>query len=65
MLHFLNYQQTAPAISLLHKHLSLMLPLAGEILSRSVTMLQEMDGCARVRDKIRGKYCLSPVSLII
>ena len=48
--------QMVPALSLLHKHLSLMLPLSGEILSNSVSLLQQGQTRQDVRDMLQGSY---------
>ncbi|KAI8478441.1 putative E3 ubiquitin-protein ligase herc1, partial [Branchiostoma belcheri] len=46
--------ESSPTVSLLHKHLSLMLPHAGEVLSRSAQLLQDSaaQGQSAVRDRL-------------
>ncbi|CAH1255597.1 HERC1 [Branchiostoma lanceolatum] len=46
--------ESSPTVSLLHKHLSLMLPHAGEVLSRSAQLLKDSaaQGQSAVRDRL-------------
>ncbi|XP_077870271.1 putative E3 ubiquitin-protein ligase HERC1 [Saccoglossus kowalevskii] len=56
-IHVNAYEETrcASSVSLLHNHLSLLLPHAVEVLNRSITLLQESAGVSSsaVRDKLR------------
>ncbi len=47
--------QIAPALSLLHQHLSLMLPLCGEVLSRAYTVILDCDGKDNLLALVRGR----------
>lgn len=55
--------QIAPAILLLHKHLSLVLLLAADLMGRAEVLLQDIQGLPSFRDKLRGDthYLCVPV----
>ncbi len=52
------FLQIAPAISLLHKHLLSMLPLVGEILARSVGLLQNPLLQATTKERLNGQQTI-------
>lgn len=47
--------QIAPAILLLHKHLSLVLLLAADLMGRAEVLLQDIHGLPSFRDQLRGE----------
>ena len=54
--------QIAPAIALLHKHLSLVLLLATDLMGRAEVLLQDIHGLPSFRDKLRGDVLHQHVS---